>query len=117
MGQSFVRVENWREASFKVHYAIFAQILDLFIRNPLQCLLRLHDRDGVLEALQIFGEATLIRAAMKPLRQCLRIVSRKVRISHSPCQINHGLRTQHTIQMLVQKNLRTALQCLFIRFH
>src|SRR5580704_8639064 len=67
-------MEDRRETRFKVDQAVTAQVLDLFKGDTLQCFFRLHDRDGVCEAFEIFGETTLVRALMEPLGKGLRIV-------------------------------------------
>src|ERR1700752_3674145 len=103
MGQSSLPVKNWREAGFKVDHTVPAEILGLLICDALQGLLRLHDRNGMCKALQIFGKTSLVRASMKPLRKRLGIACRKVQVSLVSCQLNHGLGAQHTVQMLVQK--------------
>src|ERR1035441_5074084 len=117
MGQSFVRVKDGRKASFKVDHAILAQVLSLFVGDAFEGFLRLHHGDSVAEALKIFGETSLIRAAMKPLRQCMGIGSRKFRIAHIFGQINHSLRAQHTIQVLVQEVFGLSAKYLSIWFH
>ena len=81
MGQSFFRMKDWRKASFEVNHAVITQILGLFIGDALQSLLGLHDCYRVGEALQILGEAPLVRAAMEPLRQCFWIRGRKFSVS------------------------------------
>ncbi len=72
MGQSLASVKDRREAGFKIDHAILTQIFGLLVCDPLQRLFRLHDGDGVGKAFQIFGEAALVRALMKPLRPARR---------------------------------------------
>src|SRR6266849_3106655 len=110
VGQSFFSVKNWRKASLKVNHSIFAEILGLFIGDALQSLLGLHDRDGVAETLEVFGETSLVRALMKPFRQRPGIGCRPVPVSPVFGQLNHGLRLQHAIQVLVQKDFGKTLQ-------
>ena len=78
MGQSLAGVKDRRKARFKIDHAILAQIFGLFVRHPLQRLFRLHHRDGVGKALQIFGQTPLVRALMKPLGQRCRIAGGKI---------------------------------------
>ncbi len=103
-------MKHWREASLKIDNPVAAQIFGLLIGDALQRFFGLHHCDGVREALQIFRKAALIRSAKKPLGKCLRGVCRKVRILSVSSQINHGLRPQHTVQVLVQKDFGKALQ-------
>ena len=77
MSQSFLRVKDWRKAGFKINNSISAQILGLFIGDALQRLFRLHHRNRVRKAFQIFCETSLIRSAKKPLRKRIGIVGRK----------------------------------------
>ena len=67
MGQSFLGVKNGRKASLEINDSVPTQIFGLFVGDALQRLLGLHHGDGVSEALQIFREAPLIRAAKEPL--------------------------------------------------
>ena len=84
MSQSLAGMKNGRKASFKVNHAIFAQIFGLLVSDALQRLFRLHHRDGVGEAFQVFGQTALVRALMEPLGQRNRIAGWKVRIFSSP---------------------------------
>ncbi len=110
VGQSLAGMKNRRKAGFKVNHAILAQVFGLFVGDALQRLFGLHDRDGVREALQIFGEAALVRALMKPLGQRRRIAGGKLRVFCELCQINDGLRPQHAIEVFMQKNFWQAPQ-------
>jgi hypothetical protein len=117
VGQSFLGVEDWREASFKVDHAVTAQVLDLFKGDSFQRFFRLHDRDGVGEALEILAETALVRALMEPLGKGLRIVGGKLQIFRTVCQFDHGFRSQHAIQVFVQKYLWQLSQQRFIELH
>ena len=101
MGQSVIGMKNRRKARFKIHYAILAEVFGLFIGYALSSLLGLHDRDSVREALKIFGQASTIRAPVKPLRQRLRISCWKISIPRILRQFNNALRPQNAVQMRV----------------
>ena len=74
MGQSLTGMKYRRETSFKVNHAVFAQILGLFISHALERLFRLHHRDGVGKAFEIFGQAPLVGALMEPIGKRGRVI-------------------------------------------
>ena len=81
------------------------------VRKPLaQRVFGLHHGDRVRKPFQIFGETSLVSSTEEPLRKSVRIVGWQVRIFGIPRQLNDRLRTQHAIQVLVQKNLGNPLQ-------
>src|ERR1700722_8165755 len=110
MGQPSLRAKNGSKASFEIDHSIFAEVISLFVCDALQSLLSLHDRDSVREAFQILCKTSLIRAAMEPSCQCFRVCGRKARVLRIFCQVNHGLRTHHSVEMLMQQNLRKTPQ-------
>src|SRR5579872_738491 len=110
-------MENRSKARLKINHPISAQVFRLFISDALQRLLGLHHSDGVREALQIFRQIPLICPAKEPLRKSLWITGRESCIFCVSCQIDYGLRPQHTIQMLVQKDFGKTLQQCFVKFH
>lgn len=103
-------MKNWRKAGFEIYNPIPTKILGLFVGNALQSLFRLHHRDRMRKALQIFRKTPLICSAQEPLRKRIRIVRGQACVFHFPGQINNALRPQHTIQMLVQKDLGKTYQ-------
>ena len=107
---SLLGVKDRRKASLEIDNPIPTQVFGLFVRDTLQRILSLHHRNGVREALQIFRKTPLIRPAKKPLSECFRRIGGKVCVFCISCQFNHGSRSQHTIQMLVQENFGSAFQ-------
>ena len=101
MGQSFPGVKNWSKASFKINHTILAQVLGLLVSDSLECVFRLHHRDGVRKTFQIFCEAPLVSALMKPIGQGRRIAAWKVAIVRHARQVDYGFRSQDAVQMLV----------------
>jgi hypothetical protein len=84
-------VKNWRKACFKINNSIPTQIFGLFIRDALQRLLGLHKCNRVREALQIFCETPLIRAAEEPPGKLIRISGWKAGVLGIYRQLNHRL--------------------------
>jgi len=71
-------MKDGRETSFKVNHTVFAQILGLLVSDALESFFRLHHRDGVGEAFEIFSQAALVGALMEPVGQRSRIAGWKV---------------------------------------
>ena len=94
-------MKNWRKACFKINNSIPAQVFGLFISDALQRLFSLHNCNRVLEALQVFCETPLIRAAEEPLGKCIGVGGWKAGVFGISCQGNHRLRPQNAIQVLV----------------
>src|ERR1700722_757935 len=101
MGQALMSMKYGCKASLKIHDPISTQIFCLFVGDALQRFLRLHDRDRMREALEIFRQTPLIGSAKEPLRKRLRRMGWKLCVVCVFCQLNDGLRSQHAIQMLV----------------
>jgi len=77
MGQSLLRVKNRSKTCFKINNAVSTQVFRLFVGDALKRFFRLHYRNCVSKALQIFRQASLIRSAKEPLGKSIGVGSWK----------------------------------------
>jgi hypothetical protein len=94
------------EASFVINDAVMAKILGLLEGDTFECFLGLRNCDRVFKALQVFCEASLVRALMKPLGQSFRIIRWQIGILRILGKFDYGLRPQNAVQVLVEQDLR-----------
>src|ERR1700733_604460 len=113
MSQSLFGVKDWRKTSFKVDDAVVAQVFDLLIGHAFERLVRLHHRNSMREAFEILRETSLVGALMEPCTQCLGIVGRKLLIFRGFGQFDDSLRSQHAVQMFMEKYLGQSSQRVF----
>src|SRR6516164_9320767 len=92
VGQPFLRVKQGSESCLEVDHAVTAEVFRLLVGHTVEGLLGLHHGDGVCESFEVLWQASLIRAAMKPVRQRARIFSGEFVVIGSPRQFNHSCR-------------------------
>ena len=97
-----------READLGVHDAVGRQVLGTLARHPLERIPGLHDRDGVLEALEVALQRPSRRARDEPLGQLRAVGGRQPGIADRVGELEHGRRAQATVEVVVQKHLGGA---------
>ena len=103
-----VRVEVGCEADLGVDDAVGREVLQRLVGHALEGFLGLHDRDRVCEALEVQGEVALIGAFEEPLAELVGVRRRKSRVACGLGELEHGRRTQRSVQVLVQQHLGCA---------
>jgi hypothetical protein len=68
-------------------------------------------------ATRSIAERALVRAAMKPLAQLLRVARRQTVVMTFARQLDHRLRPQPAVEMFVQENFWELLKQLSIERH
>jgi hypothetical protein len=98
-----VHVQFGSEPDLRVNDAVGSKILGTFAGDANERLLRLHDRDRVVEGLEIAVErARGGRHSVKPLGQLGDALGGQLCVTDLLCQLSHGLRAQATIEMVMQ---------------
>lgn len=94
------------QANLCVDDVVGGQVLRAFGGHPHQGLLGLHDRQGVLEALEVELQALAVGTPLKPLGQPLGVGSRKAPIPGLRGQVDDRGRPHAAVQVVVEEHLR-----------
>ena len=103
-------MEYRRVADLRVHDPVAREILAAFVRDALERLLCLHDRDRVRESAKIERERTRRGARVEPPAQLLRVRRRQpfVPLIASELDDRHG--PQPAVEMVVQEHFRRGAE-------
>jgi hypothetical protein len=105
------------EPDLGVDDAVRGQVLSAFGGDPDQRLRCLHDRDRVLERLQIQLKMATPGGAGHRLGQHVRIGARQTVVADGLGQLHDGLGAQAAIQVIVQQDLRHGADLLNAQAH
>ena len=103
-------VEYRRVADLRVNDPVAREILAALVRDALERLFGLHHRDGVREAAQIEGERSGGRTTVEPAAKLGGVRRRKARVADVARELDDRCRTQATVEMVVQQDLRRRAQ-------
>jgi hypothetical protein len=108
--QPLAQVLLGREPHLGVHDPVGGEILDLLGRHPLDVRGGLHDRDGVVECIQVADQrsAALARRRFEPGRELPRVPCRQRGVADLVGQVDQRGRPQASVKMLMQQHLRRA---------
>ena len=95
----------WGVTRFGIHHPVCGEVEGALLGHPVQTSGRLHDRDGVLESLQIAHERARIRALPEPLVQRGRVRARQVGVADLIADLDDRLRPHATVEVVVQEGL------------
>ncbi len=94
-----------REAHLRVDDAVVGEIEDAFPGDAFEPLGGLHDRDGVLERLEVALERSAVRRLPEPAGQAGLGVLREG-VTALVGEVEDRRRTQATVEVVVEQNLR-----------
>ncbi len=106
--QAAIGQELRRHAHLGVDDPIRRQVLRAFGGDSLDGVARLEDGDGVPEALQVLLERAAVGACGEPAAQLGGIGGRELLVADLGGQLDHRLRPQPAVEMVVQQHLRRA---------
>src|SRR5690242_5434462 len=110
-------MKHGRESCFHVDDAVCMNVFNHLVCYAFQCFLALHDAKRVGKAFEIEGKTLALRPTMKPIRELIRISRRQCLVAAGSCQINDGLWTSSTVEVIVQKNLWELANEIFCECH
>ena len=103
-GQSLLQVLLGSPADLGVDHAVLHQVLHELAGHTAQALGGLHDRDGVLEGLQVALEGAGVGGLGEPGGQVIGVVRGQL-VADLLGQLQHGGRAQSAVQVVVQADL------------
>ena len=103
--QSLLHMKNRRKSRFDVYHAIVLHVLERFVSDAFERLLRLHHTARVLETLQIQRQAAAVRIAAEPVGEFFGISRGKPIVSRLLRQLDDRCRSQSAVEMLVKQDL------------
>lgn len=93
------------EAHFGIHHTVVGEVLGTFSRHPANRVLGLHDRQGVLERLQIPDQGSAVGGIDEPLTQLLGVGGGQSVVTAGSGEVDDGLRSQAAVEVVVQQDL------------
>src|SRR3984957_741778 len=104
-GESAGHVQLGGEAHLRVHDPVGGKVLGALGRDPDQRLAGLHDRDRVLERVQVVLQVAAVRAAPQPRLDLAHVLGREPVVSDLTGQVHHRGCAEAAIQVVVQQHL------------
>ena len=95
-------------AALGVDHAVGGEVEDALAGDPAQALGRLHDREGVVEGLEVAHERPGVGALAEPLAQAVGVAGRQPGIPDLVGDLDDGLRAQAAVEVVVQQRLGRA---------
>ena len=106
--QPLRRRQLGREPHLGVDDAVGGQVEGALAGHPVDRLRPLHDADGVRERLQVPHQRPGVRGLPEPAAQALRIGRRQPAVAVLVGELQHRLRAQAAVQVVVQEDLGRA---------
>ena len=103
--QSLLHMKHRRKSRFDVDNAIILHVLERFVSDAFERLLRLHHAARVLETLQIQRQAAAVRIAAKPFGEFFGISCGKAIVSRLLRQLDDRCRSQSAVEVVVKQDL------------
>jgi hypothetical protein len=105
-----------RHAHLGVHDAVRGQVQGALAGHPVHGVGPLHHADGVRERLQVAHQRAGVGRPPEPQAQRRGVVGRQVAVAELVGQLEHGLRAQAAVQVVVQENLGGAAEGLGVQW-
>src|SRR5271170_2901769 len=98
------------EASLEIDDAVAGKVLSLFVGHAFESFLGLHHGDGVNEAFQIFGQASLIGALVEPVCELFRILGGKSVVAGGLGEVDDGFGAKDAVEMFMEEDFGETFQ-------
>ena len=103
--QALLGAELGREAHLGVDDAVGGEILRALVGDPFDRVAVLHHADGVGERLEVEHEVVALGAAVEPRREVVDVGGRQGVVAVLAGQLDHGLRPQPAVEVVVEQRL------------